>query len=112
MKSLVCRDQLLRCLAIKGVPVALPIGTVRAAASTLAFNPASATNRTARASSSETTGIPAFSTETPTSESSSAIRSFSSGAKWTPGICSPSRSVSSHTSIERGIFRSFAVSEW
>ncbi len=87
-------------------------GTVRAAASTFDLRPAVASSRTARASSGETTGIPALRTPTPMPASFSAMRSFSSGVNRTPGVCSPSRSVSSQMTIDSGRWRSRAVSEW
>ncbi len=87
-------------------------GSVRPAARIFARRPASAIRRTLAASSGLTTGIPPLITETPTSESFSAMRSFSSGVKWTPGICSPSRRVSSQKRMRSGRERPLRVSAW
>ncbi len=56
--------------------------------------------------------MPASMIPTPMSERTSAIWSFSSGVKWTPGICSPSRSVSSQNVISGAKCRWEAVALW
>ena len=68
----------------------------------VASSPASAIARTARASSFETTGIPTSMMGTWISSRNRAIWTFSSGLKATPGVCSPSRRVSSQISIFLG----------
>src|SRR2546427_269086 len=73
--------------------------TVRAAAMIVASSPAFAIMRTPRASSLETTGMPTSIIGTWTSSRRCAIRTFSSGVYATPGVCSPSRKVSSQIRI-------------
>ena len=58
-----------------------------------AFRPASRISSTARQSSSDTRGKPASIRSTPSSSRACAMTSFCSGAKTTPTVCSPSRSV-------------------
>ena len=77
--------------------------TVRAAAMIVASRPAFAIIRTPRASSLETTGIPTSIIGTWTSSRTRAIRTFSSGVYATPGVCSPSRKVSSQIRMPFGI---------
>jgi hypothetical protein len=76
--------------------------TDRDRAEILASNPRLQTSLTAFISAGDTTGKPASITSTPISSNRRAISSFSSARKTTPGICSPSRRVTSHTSMSRG----------
>src|SRR3989304_3623742 len=79
-----------------------PARRAAAPATIVALSPALATSLTPRASSLETTGIPASMIGTPISSMRVAISSFSSGVKATPGVCSPSRIVSSQIWIPAG----------
>ncbi|OPX72149.1 MAG: hypothetical protein A4E43_01605 [Methanosaeta sp. PtaB.Bin005] len=76
--------------------------TDRERAEILALSPRLQTSFTAFISAAETTGKPASITSTPISSSRRAISSFSSALKTTPGICSPSRKVTSQISMSRG----------
>jgi len=75
--------------------------TERERADILASRPRLQTSRTAFISAAETTGNPASMTSTPISSRRRAISSFSSALKTTPGICSPSRRLTSQISMSR-----------